>query len=394
MKISVLRGCTNAILLFAIIVTNTLYASRWGLEGSIWPTISVMLVGLFFIFNFSHVNPTLFCFFAVPVQFVAGSVLVNGQTLHPGGFRSAVATGAAYLLFTLSGVPLSQRLFRRLVVLYLIIGLPVSAYFLSENWLEIILLGNSNFSVNPNSAAIYFFFCTVLCLLYMPPKFKWLFVIAYSVLMVTTQARGGTVALIVAIAGYWVLGDTVRRTNALRRLAGIWKPVALLLAIVTIVLASIPGSFDLLVARFSVTASHFGTSRGEIWNEAIAASHSSTATILFGHGPATLENILGTGSHSSYLEALGSLGYPFLITTLIALAFWVYVLARAGHRHILWISAAILLYGTTETILFRGVGTLWLGLAIIGLYLQSRNVDAARVRHRSGDMRFVARSLG
>jgi hypothetical protein len=117
-----------------------------------------------------------------------------------------------------------------------------------------------------------------------------------------------------------------------------------------------------------------------VWQAGLAASQSSLATILVGTGPATLEARIGRGSHSAYIQAAGSLGYPFLLTSLFAVFIWARSIWRSGRRDIAWVAACALVYGVVETVLFSGTGIIWFGLALAGMCLQSRDTDTWRQR--------------
>ena len=62
MKISKLRGDTNTIILIAVLLLNSLYESELGGKGSIFNTISFLLLLMFLLLN-HRMKPLLFFLF-------------------------------------------------------------------------------------------------------------------------------------------------------------------------------------------------------------------------------------------------------------------------------------------------------------------------------------------
>ena len=91
----------------------------------------------------------------------------------------------------------------------------------------------------------------------------------------------------------------------------------------------------------------------------------------------------GIAAHSSYIEAIGNCGVWFLVTTLIALGFWLRRLVRDGCRDLLWIVPPVLVYGLVENILFNGISSLWLLIMLLGIAVQSRQ-SSLDVAERAG----------
>jgi len=278
-----------------------------------------------------------------------------------------------FALFALPPLMLDRRLLRRLVVLYIVTigGLSIWRFW---NDFGTVIGGYRNFNVNQNAAAQQFYVCAALALFVMETRKKWLAVMVFGLLMMTTLARTATVVLLLTVGGYLLIGHR----NRLPGLMTIVRAVAGLALTATIVGLAVqgflPDELEDFLARFKKLADSGGflRSRGSIWKKGLELSLQSPRTVLFGHGPAQISGLIGRGAHSSYITAVGSYGYVFLAASLLALTVWIHGFVRRRKMIILAISIPILLYGATDTILFSGVSFLWYLLAFLGMYLGFR----------------------
>lgn len=372
-----LRANINSLILFAVLVLNAFYQSKIGGPGSIFNIVGFLFVLLFILLN-ARVELSLLFFFALPLLFLGLSMFVNLQTLDMGGVRSALATAAGYALFTLKPVLLNRQLLRKMVFYFLFISLVLSLYFTKEYFELTMVAGNDNFNGNPNSASIYFFLCLILSLIMVEGRSKWIFVASFAILILSTGSRTGLVAAIMLYAGYlffcnqerFSFKDMFLGRNLYFALAFVVVPI--------LVFYFFPDYFEYLSSRISDTgfdirsSSPGGTGgRDDIWRSALDLSQNSLTSLMFGYGPTSASEMIGIGTHSSYVEAITSEGWPFLIFTLIALAFlFRYHIAR-GSKEILVYAIPILAYGTMETILFNGLSTIWYVLMLLSLYYRS-----------------------
>ena len=378
MKTSVLHSYVNTIILFAILLLGALSASDLGGPDSKYNSICFLLAVMFFFLN-RHIDYSLMSFFAIPLIFLLLSVVVNISTLHPGGFNAALTIIVGYTLLTLKPFSLHQTLMRRLIVLYLITGLVLSINATMENLALTVAVGNAGFNGNPNGASIFFCGCIILSLVFAGSFLRWFLVIAFSLLVITTGSRAGLIDNAMLLVGYLLFSADVPHRTCIRNVLNKSKVLLLLGLVLVPVLAYylVPDSVDFIVQRF--TASGVGISakggggRDEIWESALDVSKQSLTSILIGHGPATATDLIDSGTHSSYVEATTSIGWPFMISTMLALLFLFRYHIRRTQGIFLIYAIPILVHGATETILFSGLGTLWYLLIFLSLYFRSKN---------------------
>ena len=91
------RGKANTLLVISILVSSALFQSEIGGPGTIYNSIVIVLAVLLLLRNGKFEGALVFAF-GLPVAILALSVAMNVATLHPGGYRSAVATAIGYLL--------------------------------------------------------------------------------------------------------------------------------------------------------------------------------------------------------------------------------------------------------------------------------------------------------
>ena len=367
------QGIANAIVWFAILAVSGLFQSEIGGPGSYFNAIDVALIALFVAMN-RRVDKRLALAFGVPLGFLALSVISNTDTLHAGGYRSAGAISAGYLLFTLKPVPLHHVLLRRLVTVYVVTALALSIVATTRESAIGLAIGNKNFNVNPNGASLFFVANVMLSLWFVRGWRGWALATPFMLLVVTTWSRGGAICTGILILGYSLFFQRrlvrKRKRVALGNVASNWQVWAMLVLIAILAVRFIPGSVNAVIERFQI-----GTSRSEQWNDARGGIR-SLGGFLFGYGPATLSTRTGDASHSSYLEAIGNSGIFFLVSSLGALLYWLRRSVKDGALDLLWVVPPVLVYGLVEVVLFNGIGTLWLLTMLLGLAIRS---DAARL---------------
>lgn len=385
MKVITLRGDINTVILFAVLILNTLFQSEIGGPGTIFNTISFLLVLVFLVLN-PRFNSWLSLLFAVPVLFLMLSVLFNITTLHAGGFRSALATTAGYMLLMLRPLPLNVIFLRRLIFLYLLACLAISIIFTLDNLSIAVIVGNPNFNVNPNAASAFFLGCLILSLIFLQLKTKWVFSIAYSLMILTTASRAGIGSSVLV----WVLYLWLAVENQSKRAVFRTRFMAVASFVTMSVLAVylVPDSVDFFSQKLAATGlvgleGSRGGGRDEIWSAALEVADASPMTILFGTGPATTAELVGRGSHSSYVAAMSSNGYPFIIFTLVAILALFRFHIKLSQRQFLAFAIPILLYGIVQEMLFSGIGSLWYIFIFLSLYFRSLGVAHPTVIYRS-----------
>ena len=159
-----------------------------------------------------------------------------------------------------------------------------------------------------------------------------------------------------------------------------------------------PDAIDRLYKRFAavgvglstnvnVDGGSQGSGRDVLWQSALDISFESMSSFLFGHGPATTASLLEYGTHSSYIEAITSIGWPFMIFSLLALGFLLRYHIKHSQGKILIYALPILIYGAVETILFNGVSNLWYVFILLSLYYRSKDSGKILYRGNYGDYR-------
>ena len=375
-----IHGIANSLLFLSILVMWALFHSDLGGPGSIYNTVNVALIGVFLLLN-REFNHGLVRAFAVPVVFLAMSVVGNIGILGSGSYRAALATAIGYALFTLKPVPLHRPLLRRLIIVFLISILVLSVIVAAERSALDFSGGNINFNRNPNGASLFFVGCTLLSLALVQGWRGWMLAVPFVLLTVTTGSRAGAVVTALILIGHSMFSQAEGRQHKSRglllRMSSNWKVWAVVALVAVLAIWLIPDAVNYLIARFEI-----GESRSEQWDEGWAAIRSLRG-LLIGGGPATLGVDTGIAAHSSYIEAIGNCGVWFLVTTLIALGFWLRRLVRDGCRDLLWIVPPVLVYGLVENILFNGISSLWLLIMLLGIAVQSRQ-SSLDVAERAG----------
>jgi len=372
------RCHATTFLLFALIVLNSLRWSDVGGPNSVYGPMAVGVVAALLALNLS-VDHRSGMAFAVPIALVCLSMIVNASNLGPANFRSGVSTILALGLFMVKPLTLSRERFRTMIAVYVIamLGLSIWTYLVHPPPPGD---SNANFNGNPNGAAMFFLLWTLLGLTFLSGATRWVVTSLLALLILTTSSRNGLLAFTFAVVGYGLVGNRINLPGtalwtALTQRLDRRRRAGLLLLLVLMVVA---GS-TVLPLTFS-RLRNLQTGRTRLWSAALTESASSPRAVLFGEGPAMTGKLIqrrileARGSHSSYVEAIGSMGYPFLMATLAALGVWSASLYRAGHRQILWLLVPILGYGSTESTLFTGITPLWSGLALLGVWLRSRDV--------------------
>ncbi len=392
MKVIRLREDANTIILVAVILLNTLYESELGGSDSIYNTVSILLLLVFFFLN-HHIKPTLSFFFAVPLTFLALSVLINISTLQPGGYNTALAISMGYLLLTLKPPHLDRILMQRLIVAYLIGCVVLSLYYLVDNPGTRLIAGNTNFNQNENAASIFFVGCLILSFEFIHSSWLRVIPIIFTLLILTTGSRAGVLVGIML----WVVYVLFKNNyfNRLTKMNSVIKPKrVLLLAFILIPFATvylIPDSVEYLMSRFlsvGIQISDIRGGREYLWLSALHISLESVSSFFFGHGPSSAAILLEYGTHSSYVEAFTSVGWPFLIFTLVAIGFLFSYHIKNSQGNFVLYAIPILIYGVVETVIFNGLSNLWYIFIFLSLYYRSRDSNQLPNRGNYLDYRY------
>ena len=387
-----MRESANTIILFAVILLNTLYQSELGGSDSIYNTVSFLLLMVFFFLN-HHINPTLSFFFVVPLIFIALSVLINISTLQPGGYNAALAISMGYLLLTLKPPHLDRILMQRLIVAYLIGCVALSLYSLVDNFGTRLVVGNPNFNQNQNAAAVFFVGCLILSFEFIHSSWLRFIPIIITLLILTTGSRAGALVGIMLWVVYVLFKNNY--VNRLTKINSVTKPKrVLLLAFISISVGTvylIPDLVEYLMTRFlsegiQISDSHGG--RKYVWLTALHISLESVSSFFFGHGPSSAAGLLEYGTHSSYVEAFTSVGWPFLIFTLVAIGFLFSYHIKNSQGNFILYAIPILIYGAVETVIFNGISNLWFIFIFLSLYYRSRDSNQLPYRGNYLDYRY------
>jgi len=384
MKISKLRGDTNTIILIAVLLLNSLYESELGGKGSIFNTISFLLLLMFLLLN-HRMKPLLFFLFLVPIIFLGLSVAVNYPTLHPGGYNAAIVISLGYMLLTLKPFPLDRMLMQRLIVAYLIGCVALSLYCTADNLAIRLIAGNTNFNLNQNAASLFFVGCLILSFEFVHSYWLWIIPIILTLLILTTGSRGGMIVGAMLWAGYIYLSSNQPHRTFFKSIFTKSKLASLagFASIPFLALYLIPDAIKTLFNKFAVVGVELvstqgvdgtqGSGRDVLWQSALNISMESMTSLFFGHGPSTASGLLEYGTHSSYVEAFTSVGWPFLIFSLVAIGFLLQYHIKHSQGKFLIFAVPILLYGAVETVLFNGLSNLWYIFIFLSLYYRSRD---------------------
>lgn len=385
MKYVISHATLNVLILTAVIIFNTFYHSELGGPGTLFNTISFFLLIIFLLLN-NKLYPFLFLTFSIPLIFLLLSTLLHTSILHEGGYHSALATSVGYILLTLKNPPIDKQLLKKIIFLYLISVLLLSVFFYFE---RIVLsgvggstAGNANFHSNPNAAALCFFNCLIFSIVFVSGLWRLVLIFSFNVLVLTTGSRAGFLTILMINLGYIFFEAGNAHVSSLLRVKGILLRTLTFLMIFLAIFYFLSDSFSFLQERlsnigFSLGSRSGGMGRDDIWKLALEASFSSTSNLLFGTGPATAAAIIDSGTHSSYMEAITSIGWPFMISTLVALSVLLSFHKKCEHYLFLVISTAILTYGVSSTELFCGLSSIWWTFIFLSIYYRDfgSNVD-------------------
>lgn len=367
----------NTVLLMSGLVCATLYQTEWGLQGSMWNILGGALISLFLLLNFAP-RPQFVFLTGIPVALGWISLVMNtSSVLGLNSLRSVGLTSLGFLLLGTRPAPLNRSLLRRFLVAYLTVclGLAMVRYAALPPGVP-----NTGFHVNPDGAAQLFFVCAVVAMFFFRSRYKWLVTGFSGLLITTTFATGAAAATVIVIALH----------GAFARVRGAFAPEAVLritlrIAVVATGLSVMaylffPEYAMLLAQKFTyrLTSEGMYRARGFIWSAAFRVSAESPMSIFFGVGPARGSTAVVVGAHSAYLEAILSYGYPYMIACVLALILWTAQVVRRGHVEILALSAAMLAWGVTETLMFSGLRLPWLLLVLSGIYMESRDEPETR----------------
>lgn len=368
-------GDLNALLLFSALVLITLHQSELGLSGTIWNKLAAG-VALFWVYR--NLRPSFFhSVYIVPISLAFVSLGMNLSTLSISSLWTVLATAIGLALFALRPIAINRRLLRQLVVIYLFVILTISVAFFAQSVSTDGGPPNQYFHANRTASAWLFYQCAVLSLFFIESRTKWLLVVAFGLIMITTGSRGGIVAFSASLTLYSLLShrDLLRTVTAMfKRLLALGVVVILGLFIAQ---RLIPGHLSNLVARFRLGqgAAALISNRIEVWDLALSVWLETDLSTFLGAGPSAF-GAVGVGAHNSYLEAATLHGAVFVLISIFVLFLWNRSLVRRGHVVILAVTVPLLVYGATDSFLFTGMRQLWYLLAFVGIYLHSQSTNA------------------
>jgi len=379
------RRYVNPLILFLSLVAATLQISELGGQGSIFNSILFLLVGSYILINCKF-DRSLVIFFVSPLVFLCAGVVLNSQDLHRGSYNSAMLIVVAYLIIALSREVMSLVLLRVFVFLYLVGSLLVSVYTLVYVEGFNVFAANPNFNVNPAAAGQFFFVCLGLSLVFIDSVVKWFFVGSYFWLVVTTNSRTSLVISLFAILSYLIIEIVFSGRFSIKKIyssLGVcnlknWYviPGVVFFGFVLFSNQYVVGKFGTLFYRFCNAST---VRQDYLWEIGIDHSLSSVQNILFGSGPATMLMHTDVAVHSAYIDAAGSLGYPFLVLSLLALGMVLLRMMLMGHKHLMWVLGCVLVDGIGTTGIFGGLPFMWLFLVLCIRYWRGMGEGKSRV---------------
>jgi hypothetical protein len=381
------RANLNVVLLLTVLVLNTLYQSSLGGPGTMYNTAAFGVAALFVALNLRF-QLSLLVAFGLPIVFLLLSIVANASTVSSGGLNSALTTGLSFLLLTLKPMPLNQGVLRRGIFVFLLTCLLLTIYTAVGNLKTgAVFGGNPNFNVNANGAALFLTSCLILALAFVRGRTLLLFAVAFGTFIVTTTSRAGMLVAAFVLTGFifaskgFASGPFWKRPLASSRL--LW--LAAFATVPAMVAMLRPGVLEFIMVRmrmqgFGTAGAVPGTGRDVIWQTALGASGQTLTSVLFGYGPASAVGVIRSGTHSSYVEAFTSVGWPFLISSVVALLFLFRYHLQRGQSDFVLYGIAILLYGAVESVLFAGIGNIWFVMVLLSLYYRAAVPQQQEVR--------------
>ena len=380
MKVISLHASINTILLACILISCGLFQSNWGGPGSIFNGVSFFL-GLGFILVNFKVNKFLILVFIIPFLFILMSIIINKEMISSDSMHTILLMFDSYLFLTLVSFPLDRSLMKKFVLAYLWVSMLLSFSYIGEDFLSgtMLLLANENFNGNPNSASMFFFGCLMLAIVFINGWLRWFFVASFFLLVLSTASRAGFFLAVVLLFCMNVFNHKTGKLLGwgLILKKTVYTKVLVLLIMLASIYMLIPSSFNVLATRLTVAGidlasrSTGGHGRDEIWKSAIDLSGASPVTILFGLSPGRVAMLTNVGAHSSYVQAIVSFGWPFLIFTLFSVVFLFYFHLKKEQHLYVFFATLILVYGAFETFLFNGMCSLWWLFIFLSLYYRS-----------------------
>jgi len=385
------KASINTLLFTAAFACATMYQSEWGLAGSYWNILVGVFAALLLTFNFVP-RPHFAVLCGLPLALAWLSLLLNtSSTLGLNSLRSVALTTLGLLLLGIRSVPLNPHLLRRCMAVYLAACFGLSAIRYAALPAD---LPNPGFSTNPDGAAQLFFIWAIVALYLFRSPLRWLVAAASLLMISTTYANGAAIAAVLVVAMYGALsGQKLASSFGSVILSGA-RAVLVIGGLFFLAYGAFPDSSTQLAMKVQtrLTSSGLHAARGFIWERALRISTESPGTILIGKGPARAGSGVVVGSHSAYIEAFLSYGYPYLAASLMSLAVWTGQLVRVGHVRLLALVLPMLAWGITETLMFTGLRLPWLLLILVATHMESpddqkapsRQVEQASLRNPLG----------
>ena len=158
---------------------------------------------------------------------------------------------------------------------------------------------------------------------------------------------------------------------------GFYRSLAILMSMIGFIYLIIPNVFTNLLLRLTanglnLNGTYIGNhGRDEIWKLALMFSNDSLTSMLFGLSPGRIVDLINSGTHSSYIEAVVSFGWLFLVATLFFIACLLYYHIKKGQFFYICMATLVLIYGAFEVCLFNGFSLIWWLFIFISLYYRS-----------------------
>ena len=368
-----LRKNINTLILFSILIADLLSRTDLTVDRSIYNTINFVLCICFVLLNPAF-NKVLSGIFLISITLILLSMLFNASQLHSGSINAFMFTSVSWVMLSLNRPVLNYSLMRVLIYNYLIIGIGLSIYYLLSDYDFNNLVQNKNFNINPNGASIYFLGSIMLTFVVTNGWKMWMILSSYVLLILTTGSRAGMVSMSLMLIIFAIYDHKLNIIPRHTAFKNIFRRVFYFTGLLFSLYLLMPSCFEFAFRRLiqkgvSISDSEFG--RMEKWGYALNESTTSLQVFLFGKGPAMASDSMGGGLHSSYVEAFASFGWPYLFIIILG----VLVVFRQNYLLtkslvFILIGGVILLHGSVETILFRGVSSLWAIFIFISFYYQ------------------------
>lgn len=372
-----LLKCYNTFTIFSFLFLNALYYSEIGGPESFYRKILLLNGFLFLMINQGFIK-NLFNIFITPVFLVSLSLMFNFKTTGFGAINATFFTILGLLLLAMKPLQISEKVMSKLIISALVVSLGfsivsvVNAFFSLE-----LLMGFSNFNLNPNQAGIFFYTCITASIYFIRSWRKWLLIVPFYLMVLATGSRAAFICstfLVLFLELFIVKREVIETTKRnifviFKKFIGIGLSFGGLIYYLRDYLGFL---FERLTKVGISTESVKGEGRNIIWEKVFAMINDSPEAWIFGFGPSSIDAMLGDKStHNSFIDAIATKGLPFLVFTLFATVVLIYYHYKNRHLIVVFSILNILVYGYTVSELFGGIGTLWGLIIFLSLWTRS-----------------------